>query len=656
MDFITNNLANKLSDEISKNFISIIDEIAGKTEISINQTLLKTIGREKYSKYINDRIGTFPLFGTSFSANVDDVYIKVNISREIEREKYRNISQIENLLKSQKHGTSRNNLENRSPVDLLNAINNDDNGFALLGNPGYGKTTAFRYLTVVSAGGTEIRGRKRIPIFLAVRDLIDMSDSILNASRNFFEWLDIGTPDKVLLGLLKEGRMVIFIDGLDETNHLHQKKLINEIEDLKAKYNKSVFCISSRPYALSIGLSGFTKWEVLPMKFEDRIDFINKWFSVISPEKGNRLISRSKTRPEILDLGSSPFFLSIVCALFYNDLDIPKEVNELYSRCVEGMLGGWDAFRNIARNTILKDYSLNRRKLIINWIAAHLFQNNKIVFTSEDLNDTHCLRKIASYLKSDEISSEEILLTLYNDFGILVERSPKIYSFSHLSIQEYCVAEYIIQNRQEISLLTNHKKNKEWQEIIYLVAKMLPNGDEFTKSFANSLNPQNENEIPLLLKISEANPICSDEAELFLLRKIAQIISSVTKFDIESFSYDSSVLEIQTTTINFVTQLQQALKKEKKKLRKEEKENTIGASECDDFEGNGISKKTPKSKSHLSSKYFIISYLPELVNIILKSKYDFDDIGFANNQFFRLLKNLKISHIEDIRVNFVAEN
>lgn len=655
MDFIKSGFSDAIKKEIQDSFVTIIDELLKQGETLINHKVLTSFGRQKYANYITNRIGIFPLFATSKTASVNDVYINVHISQEIERERYKDVGQIEDILKNQRNGKIRTLRKESPPRELLSALNQCRNGFALLGNPGYGKTTAFRKITISAAQGLKIRGRKRIPIFLAVRDMTENKESIWDASINFFKWLDISEPEGLLKQLLKKGKLLLLLDGLDETTEEHQKKLVKEIDDLQIKFDKSLFCVSSRPYGLSVGLKGFTKWEVLPMKFEDRIFFIEKWFANIAPEKGKRLIKSSKVRPEVLELGSNPFFLSIVCALYYNDLDIPSDISELYSRCIEGLLGGWDAFRNIARETILRGYSLQRRKLVVNWVAAHLFQENKIVFSETDLSNTHCLEKISKVLKKEELPTSELLNTLYNDFGILVERAPNIYSFSHLSLQEFCVAEYIIHNRQEISLLAYQRKKSEWQEIIKLVARMLPNANEFIRYFANSINFNHDNEIPLLLNIIKVNPVCSEEIELLLYRKIALLVLDTVKYHIHNFKFENDIISLDVA-VNSLSTINK--RKQKKENKNRSKKNHIAIK-------NSINKEKTIEDTNIQvnpiKEYFkyyeikTISYLPSLTNVILNSGFIEKDLGIENNHYFKILKENQITYVKDVEINLLHD-
>ena len=66
---------------------------------------------------------------------------------------------------------------------------------------------------------------------------------------------------------------------------------------------------------------------------------------------------------------------------------------------------------------------------------------------------------------------EAILHAIEIQQGILVERAKDIYSFSHLTLQEYLTAKYISQQDSRIEkLVTAHLTNKRWQEVFLLVA------------------------------------------------------------------------------------------------------------------------------------------------------------------------------------------
>jgi len=68
-----------------------------------------------------------------------------------------------------------------------------------------------------------------------------------------------------------------------------------------------------------------------------------------------------------------------------------------------------------------------------------------------------------------------VLKTIEKQQGILVERATDIYSFSHLTLQEYLTAFHVVEERLEDQLITHHMTDKRWREVFLLVAGLSGN-------------------------------------------------------------------------------------------------------------------------------------------------------------------------------------
>src|SRR5205085_2088013 len=77
-----------------------------------------------------------------------------------------------------------------------------------------------------------------------------------------------------------------------------------------------------------------------------------------------------------------------------------------------------------------------------------------------------------------EIDSLAVLKSMETQHGLMVERARQIYSFSHLTFQEYFTARAIVAS-SEVSLqqLVRHLTEQRWREVFLLTAQMLPNAD-----------------------------------------------------------------------------------------------------------------------------------------------------------------------------------
>ncbi len=484
---------------------------------------LKSFSYDRFAEHVMRSVGYFPLFGTTQQASVEASYVRITLSSDLERHRYRSPDVITAGIRRQKHGGLADVARASAGVTLLEAINRTQLGVALVGLPGSGKTTALRHLALTLAKGERIRDRHVLPVYLAVRELSMHGRGILESAEELFEWLEVPEAKRVLDNLMRAGDVALLVDGLDEVDREYQLRLLDELVQIRTHFMNVVLCISARPHSLESGLPGFVKYETLPLAMGERLELVKKWFSVVDEAKGDQLLNDCSEDPSLLELGSNPLLLSIVCALYYNDLKIPSEPDELYARMIEGLLGAWDAFRNIARRTVLKDYSVRRRIVITAAIAAATFDAGKLVFTANDLDSIGVLRRFAASTRGVSIDATALLGSLYNDFGILVERAPGIFSFSHLTLQEYLTAHYVVDNRRELELV-KRVSNQEWREVVRLVAKMLPTADDFLAKVTDTVDVANRYETELLALVWKAKPICEPDR----VRKIMTALGSRT--------------------------------------------------------------------------------------------------------------------------------
>ncbi|MFM7715626.1 MAG: NACHT domain-containing protein, partial [Microcystis sp.] len=71
------------------------------------------------------------------------------------------------------------------------------------------------------------------------------------------------------------------------------------------------------------------------------------------------------------------------------------------------------------------------------------------------------------------LDGEKVLKTIEIEQGILVERARDVYSFSHLTLQEYLTAQYIYDNDLIEETVKNHITETRWQEVFLLVAGLM---------------------------------------------------------------------------------------------------------------------------------------------------------------------------------------
>lgn len=525
------------SGVVQRSFLSVFESLNASTEAWYQWLRLKTVAREKYAEHILRTVGTFPLFGTTKSACVDSAYVRVSLSSDIERLRYRSAAEISAKLERQRQGDDAEDERRSTGRDLLDVLDQSSKAVAILGNPGSGKTTALRHAALSLATGQTLRGRRAIPFFLPIRDLAARNLTIASAIQEHLRWLEFPTPATVADRLMSAGDLTLLIDGVDEVDRIRQNEFLTEAIDLIARYPKVVLCVSGRPYSLDYALPLFDKWETLPLAMTDRLAFVAKWFDAVDRAKGDRLLTECAAEPAVLELGSTPLLLSLICALYYNDLRIPHEPDELYARLLEGLLGAWDSFRNIARDTALRELSVRRRVLLVSWIAAETFKARKVVFKTADIESSGLLQRFASATRTPLLDAHQVLKALYNDFGVLVERAPDVYSFSHLTFHEYLTAQRFVDERLELALLRN-RRDGGWDEVLRLVAKLLPNANDFMAEWTQFVDLANAHEVASLLATWRIRPLCDVSTRHAVMQALADRVKDTLRGLDVTYTYE----------------------------------------------------------------------------------------------------------------------
>jgi predicted NACHT family NTPase len=360
----------------------------------------------------------------------------------------------------------------------------------VLGKPGAGKTTFMKYLAM-SCLANKFYG-ELVPIFVTLKTYAEEREqpSLENYILTEFEKRDV-TGD-VVKRLLKAGRALILLDGLDEVKKEDDRRVKQDIDKFSRDWLKNRFAITCRIAAREYQFEKFTEVEVADFDDSQISTFVNNWFRERDQSKTERLLERLKRNKPVKELAKSPLLLTLLCLVFGESNDFPPKRSELYKEGLEVLMKKWDAKRNIEREMIYKHLSPQNKEDMLGQIAFNTFVNGEYFFRQEDLQ-----RQIKDYIcnlpeaSADpdalRLDSEVVLKAIEHHHGLLVERARNIYSFSHLTFQEYFAAREIERERHFERLIKNIS-NPRWNEIFYLTSEMLRRSDDFLKMMKGSID------------------------------------------------------------------------------------------------------------------------------------------------------------------------
>lgn len=348
----------------------------------------------------------------------------------------------------------------------------------VLGKPGAGKTTFLKHLAVNCCQGKFCIDL--IPVFLELRSTQTNEFDILREIQQAFG-LDNNQQTETLL---KHGKALIFLDGLDEVPSQWRRQVQNQIRDLAKKYDRNRFILTCRTQIIESPPQNFKRVEVADFNPRQVKRFVENWFSAKTSDQGakqaQKFLEQLEDNQPIRELAVTPILLSLTCRFFGDMRGLPTQRSQLYRRGLNQLLKKWDRGRDIQREVgseVYRQLTVNQKEQLLSTIAAQKFKqaNNFVLFDQPELS-----RYIADYLQLTLDDGEAVLEAIEAQHGLLIERANEIWSFSHLTFQEYFTAYYYTQPRNW-SALASHIMNPRWREVLLLSVEMLQSAEQLLK-------------------------------------------------------------------------------------------------------------------------------------------------------------------------------
>ncbi|HXV97939.1 MAG TPA: signal transduction protein, partial [Anaerolineae bacterium] len=285
-------------------------------------------------------------------------------------------------------------------------------------------------------------------------------------------------------------------DGLDEVNQADEQRahITTSVNNFSRQYAASQGLITCRIAATDYAFDQFTYVEMADFDDPQIRTFVGKWFKD-NPAKRDKFLAEFEKEEHkgLRELAQIPLLLTLLCLAFDETMSFPQRRVELYEEALDALLKKWDSSRNIKRDEIYRKLSLGRKRQMLARIAAETFEAGEIFFRQADL-----VKRISRYLQKlppadfdEDIDGEAVLKAIEAQHSLLVERAHKIYSFSHLTFQEYFTAKYIAEDASEATLariIEQHLTDDRWREVFLLIASLLPEADTFIALMRGALD------------------------------------------------------------------------------------------------------------------------------------------------------------------------
>ena len=282
---------------------------------------------------------------------------------------------------------------------------------------------------------------------------------------------------------LAQGKLLVLLDGLDEVPTQNLNRVVEHIEKFVDAHSSNAFVASCRIAAYRGSHGTFFKrfTDVTLAEFDDEQieQFIRRWFrSALDLESGTadkywELLQKDENKAT-KELAQTPLLLTFLCLIYDRQQMLPTQRSTLYGQALDILLSEWSAQKRLEPDPIYEGFHPGLEKVLLAQIAYESFEQDQLFFLKDDIT-----RRIGEFL-ADTLDApkhfgDAVLRAIERQQGVLVERAADIYSFSHLTLQEYLTAFHIKEEGLDVELIAHHLTDERWREVFLLVAGLLGN-------------------------------------------------------------------------------------------------------------------------------------------------------------------------------------
>lgn len=385
-----------------------------------------------------------------------------------------------------------------TPVQIEEALR-EKTRVTVLGDPGSGKSTMLKYLTLRLAKDNDAPLPILLPLNAYAKALLQKEINLQAYLAEYFAARAEGVVSLAPLfrEAIEHGKAVILLDGLDEVQS-NRAVLVQKVEafahDVVARGNRVLVTSRIVGYREApLAPKDWALYTLLDFTPEAIQTFASKW--CLAFEKGTlgdtpearraakteeqSLLEALKNNPGVARLASNPLLLTILALIKRQGVELPKSRIKLYDRYLETLIEAWNRASALDKSAGRASLDYEATLEVLGPLALRIREENPTagLVGVKQLQDW-----LAEYYTGEQWGlkqgparekAREFLESVRHHSNLLVERGEGQYGFIHLTFEEALAAYGLvsagqIERSKTFATIQAHLTDPAWRETILL--------------------------------------------------------------------------------------------------------------------------------------------------------------------------------------------